>query len=569
MKKYFSLSFFIILLGIIFFLGKNLNPFDLRMFSFHDDTQAARISEFIFNLKSRMIPPRIAPHLSFGLGFPIFNYYAPFAYWFTSFLNLIGFSIPMALKLSFLLGIIAAFIGMFLFLKLFFNRIASLLGAAIYSGSTWFAVEIFIRGNLSEVWFIALFPIALFFLYQNMQKLSNTLLVLSIIFISFLLTSHNVLSLLSLLILSTYICFLPHKKRGFFILISALLLSSYFLIPALLESNFTFATEVAKKTNYQDHFLCIKQLWKAPTWEFGGSTKGCENDGMPFILGKLPILLSLAGVLVFLFDYIKKRGKILPIAIFVLLLTLISVFLTLYESSFIWSLLAPVLSLFQFPWRFLVFSMFGIGFFGAYLGNKINKRFSLILIPMIFFLLFTSGKYFSKPWLMSNNEFQLKFLSENYLYRTVAFNISEYLTKKADYSYWKNFDGSINPGKDLTIQVDMKKPVTLLTQSTYSILSNTPFNKEIKTEPDTQFALNIHYTPMWKIKINNMEIVPTIFDLLGRPILSLKQSSIVHFYYEQTSIEKISNLLTIFCFVFICILFFSKTIWSKLKPILK
>lgn len=564
-----KLFFIIVFIGVIFFLGRNLNPFDLRMFTVHDDTQAARISEFVFNLKSGMIPPRIAPHLSFGLGFPVFNYYAPFAYWITSFLNLIGFSIPMALKLSFLLSIVVAFLGMYIFLKLFFHKTASLLGSVLYSGSTWFAVEIFVRGNLSEVWFIALFPIVLTLLYQNTQKLSNIYLILSIIISSFLLTTHNVLSLLGLLILCVYIFFLPHKRRSFFVLIFALFLSSYFLVPALFESNFTHATEVATKTNYQDHFLCIKQLWQAPSWSFGGSAKGCENDGMPFILGKLPILFGLIGILAFIFDLIIRKARIFSIPLFVLFITLMSIFLTLYQSAFIWRIFSPVLSLFQFPWRFLVFSMFGIGFFGAYAVGKMKTPLSIIFIPLIFLLLFTSGKYFSKPWLMSNNEFQLAFLTENYIYRTVAFNISEYLTKNADYSYWKSFDGSINPGKDMTIPVDLKKPATLLSKSSYSILLNNPFDKEILTRSPIKLALNIHYTPMWVISINDTNVTPSRFDPLGRPVFSLTQSTRIRYYYQQTPIEKISNILTVCSFIFILLLFSSKQLWRKLKPILK
>ena len=203
------------------------------------------------------------------------------------------------------------------------------------------------------------------------------------------------------------------------------------------------------------------------------------------------------------------------------------------------------------------------------MGNKINNRLSLILFPLIFFLLFISGKYFSKPWLMSNNEFQLKFLSENYIYRTVAFNISEYLTKHADYSYWKSFDGSINSGKDLTIPVDMKQPATLLTKSTYMTRFNNPFYKEIETNTEVKLALNIHYIPLWKIKINNTDYIPTTFDRLGRPILLLKKSSNLIYYYEQTSIEKLSNSLTIVSSILLCLLLFSKPLWRKLKPILK
>ena len=94
------------LAAILFTLSKLLNPLDPRMFNFHDDTQAARIQQMALSIKSLHIPPRLAPEFSHNLGFPVFNFYAPTAYWITTGLHLVGFSIPMALKLSFFLTII-------------------------------------------------------------------------------------------------------------------------------------------------------------------------------------------------------------------------------------------------------------------------------------------------------------------------------------------------------------------------------------------------------------------------------------------------------------------------------
>ena len=90
MKK---IVFVIVLLLIIFFLGRNLNPFSSTMFTFHDSTQPARVQQFVLNLKTLKIPPRIAPDFSFKLGFPVFNFYAHFSYWLTVLINLTGFGI--------------------------------------------------------------------------------------------------------------------------------------------------------------------------------------------------------------------------------------------------------------------------------------------------------------------------------------------------------------------------------------------------------------------------------------------------------------------------------------------
>ena len=167
MKK---IIIFLTLLILIFTIGKNLLPFEDRMFDFHDESQPARIQQFVLNIKSLQIPPRIAPNMSFNLGYPVFNHYAPFSYWVTSFINILGFDIFDSLKLSFLLAIILSFLFCFLFLQEFFDFKPSLLAAILYATSPWIAVEIFIRGNLGEVWFMALLPIIFWSLYKNSQS---------------------------------------------------------------------------------------------------------------------------------------------------------------------------------------------------------------------------------------------------------------------------------------------------------------------------------------------------------------------------------------------------------------
>ncbi len=110
MKKVFLA---IITFVIILFLGKNLLPSKFG-FDYHDSTQPARIREFTFNLKSGQIPPRIASGFSFNLGYPVFNYYAPTAYWITSGINLLGIDPINSLKISFLITVVIAFLGMYL-----------------------------------------------------------------------------------------------------------------------------------------------------------------------------------------------------------------------------------------------------------------------------------------------------------------------------------------------------------------------------------------------------------------------------------------------------------------------
>src|SRR4030066_2267804 len=134
MKRIFSLKFLFFLITVLLFIymSSPINPLDGRMYNFHDETQLARVSQFILNLKNFNFPPRIAPNMSFGLGLPLFNFYAPFSYWITSVFTVFGITLIYALKFSFFIALLLSFIGMFLFCRKFFDYFLSWLGATLY-----------------------------------------------------------------------------------------------------------------------------------------------------------------------------------------------------------------------------------------------------------------------------------------------------------------------------------------------------------------------------------------------------------------------------------------------------
>src|SRR3989338_4351566 len=196
-NKYYNLILSAILVCIIIFFGRDLNPFDDKTFIAHDETQAARVSEFALNITHGHIPPRISPNMSFGMGYPLFNYYAPFAYWVTSAIYLTGIPIVPSLEISYLLALIIACMGMIQFLKKYVSGWGSLIGGLLYITSPFVAVDIFVRGNLAEVWFLALFPIGLYLLsVVDKKRLFITALILS-----FLFSVHNIFSLLAVFML--------------------------------------------------------------------------------------------------------------------------------------------------------------------------------------------------------------------------------------------------------------------------------------------------------------------------------------------------------------------------------
>lgn len=540
------ISFMLVLVAVIFFLGKTLNPFDPRMFDFHDDTQPARVQQFVKNITSGVIPPRVGPDFSQGLGFPVFNFYAPTSYWITASLNLIGIPIPLAVKASFLLAVILSFVAMYLLLKRFFSNEASLLGGVVYASSLWIAIEIFIRGNLGEIWFLVLFPLSLYILHLHSEKKSKHTFFLTVFILSALFTVHNVLSLVSLFLIVLFILLLPHKKQLLLAFVISLTLSSYFLLPGLVESRSTYASYVAEKTNYHDHFLCAWQIWSAPHWEFGGSGPGCDTDTMPFTLGKLHIILGFLGIITFLirFKYEKNQRKLF---LFLLLVGIFSLFLTTYQSSFIWDLLSPVFSLFQFPWRFLVFGSFLFAFFAGYLVHTLPIPYKKIVVTLLIgIFLFNSGKYFSKPWLYSIDEYNNNLASNKFIGQKAAYHMAEYLPKTVNYAFWRSIENK--PFK-------VKKPGG--------------FQKEYIIEHTGFTTVDVHYFPFWQIEINGKNVIPDKFDLLGRPQIYAQNQDRITVFYRETLMEKMGNLITLATLLFLISILIYKPLWNRLKPLLK
>ncbi len=422
-------------LAVVFFLGRNLGPFSSSMFIFHDSTQPARIQQFTLNLKSLNIPPRVAPDFNYGLGFPVFNFYAPFSYWLTSAINLVGFDVVSSLKLSFLLAVLIGFIASYLFFRSFFSFLPSLLGGILYITSLYFPLNIFVRGNLAELWFLALFPLALLSVYKNSQKINIKRLVVTGLVLSFLFTCHNILSLISLPIIAFFLFLLKNKKQNLLSLLLAILLSFYFWFPALTEMKYTWAREVATSTNFRDHFLCADQLWQS-NWGYGGSTVGCINDGMSFKIGKIQLTLFFLGLL-----FLLKKTKNKKIHYFFLVLSIGSLFLTLYQSQPFWELLSPIASVVQFPWRFIALSLLGIAFFSAYFFENFTNipLKNLIILTILITVLIINGKYFAGREI-KKGKFEMQYLSKEYIKNKAAYAVAEYLPKTIDYKYWRSLE---------------------------------------------------------------------------------------------------------------------------------
>jgi len=155
-----------------------------------------------------------------------------------------------------------------------------------------------------------------------------------------------------------------------------------------------------------------------------------------------------------------------------------------------------------------------------------------------------------------------------YLNKVVAYNIREYVPRDIDYEYWHY----LNPLEVEHKEIPFDYTAPLETDLSYDIIKNDTFLKQFVFNESGSAIINIHYFPFWNISINNEKVIPTEFDRLQRPIVSLNTPSTLTVQYQQTVVEKTANTITVLVFfsllmyVMLCDKRF-KNILSKYVPL--
>src|SRR5579859_7283553 len=223
MSKFFSTYwgiFFVMLLSI-----SAIKPFFLPgFFPTHDDTQVARIFEMGKALHDGMFPVRWVNDLGYGYGYPIFNFYAPLAYYFGGFLVMGGLNALLATKIIMVGGILFAGIAMYIFARNFWGEIGGVISAVFYIYATYHAVEIYVRGDLAEFWAYAAIPLLFLGCYKvyiaslRNKKYPVSAVMLGGISYACIILSHNLTALMTtmftLLFIFILIGFSENKMRA-------------------------------------------------------------------------------------------------------------------------------------------------------------------------------------------------------------------------------------------------------------------------------------------------------------------------------------------------------------------
>jgi uncharacterized membrane protein len=355
----------------------------------HDgEYHVVRFYEFDQVLRSGVLYPRWAPDLNYGYGIPLFNYVYPLPNYASSILHFFGLSFIDSFKAGLFIAVLLASIFFYLWAKIFFGEKGGLTGAFFYLFSPYLFVDIFVRGSVGEAWAIAFFPAFLWAITKLILRGDKKFFVLSIVFLSLVIFSHNILAIMFFpfaIFYSIFIIYVLGNKNIKKILPVALVfvlslgLSSIFWLPAILETKYVVGLQVY---DYTRNFPEIYQLI-FPSWGSGFFGGGLTNE-MSTQIG----VANLTGVVLSIFALfkLKKKNQNKKIIAFFLAFFFLVVFLMLKQSIPIWENV-PFMNYFQFPWRLLSLTMLICAFLTAGVSSLIKSKIFVFVLMLLAFVL--------------------------------------------------------------------------------------------------------------------------------------------------------------------------------------
>lgn len=407
MKKRILLILFLILIT----LPTLLPYFNSRFFYTQDYIFIARLQQMSTALSQGEFPLRWAPDLRYGE--PIFNYYAPLPYYLGFFIHALGFNFLWVSKILFLLSAVLSAICMYIFSSKLFGKKAGILSGVLYTYAPYRAVDMYVRGSLSETWAFVFFPLIFYFSYLLSKKRNILNIYLLALSLAGLFLTHNVTTLMFLPFLILWWIYLIISERKWKIIPTLIIglilgvgLSASFLLPASFERDFIQTKYLTVGYfDFRAHFVAFSQFFST-FWGYGSSLWG-PKDGLSFQIGLINwAILGLSVILGILF---RKDKKFFGLLFFLGISFTFSIFLQHNKSAFIWEAF-PLMAFIQFPWRFLAISIFIVSIVGGVITSYLKNKFSIIYYLIIAAAIISTISYF-RPEKYVDDSFFDKFLN--------------------------------------------------------------------------------------------------------------------------------------------------------------
>lgn len=400
-------------------------------FRVHDYVHAVRVAEYWRGWQAGQFPVRWSQNLGYGYGMPLFEFYAPLPYAVGSVLMAAGVPTLWILKMLFAGCSLVTMLGAYRLGRSLFGRAGGVAVATLLTLAPYRALNLFIRGALSEAWGIMAIPWILWAVWEISRSRTFPRWQLSL-WLAVLLLSHNLVSLLFVPLLALFSLgilgyqswsltswrarwshILHMMRRWLPAGVLGVLMAVFYVVPAWVEKDITrVSTITGGYFDYHLHFLYLRQLIK-PSWSYGGSNWG-PDDGLSFFLGFGQWFgMAVAGVLVLrlFWQRLGSRQSVIKgisawlqqtwwwwVGVVVLVM---AVYMSLLKSTFIWDAVGP-LEFIQFPWRWLSIAIVAIALMagaGVTLLQKTWQRVGYVWLLVLVTILTTVTYFKPEAWL--------------------------------------------------------------------------------------------------------------------------------------------------------------------------
>ncbi len=377
----------ILLVLIIPTFSKLLKP---GFFPMQDDLQAFRVYEMDKCFTDLQIPCRWVPDAGYQYGYPQFNFYPPAPYYLGAALHRVGFQYIDSVKILFIVGYILSAVTMFVLVRSILGIWPGLIASLLYTYIPYKAVEVYVRGALSEFWAQIFFPLIFWSIYKLIKTGKLKYLIWLAVSTALLATTHALMTMIFAgvaLLWAVYWLYREKLSNLFKILWGGLLafgLSAFFILPVIFEKQFAHTESLLSGYfDYRQHFVSLYKMFLSTEWGYGSS--GFPNEKLNLSLGIVQWVVGFGVVILAIVNF-KKFKKTSSLVLLLSGVTLFSIFMMHMKSSFIWSQL-PFLWYLQFPWRFLAVSIFLLclltGFF-IYFSGKYKYVLGVLVIGIAF-----------------------------------------------------------------------------------------------------------------------------------------------------------------------------------------
>lgn len=534
-KKYLTKYLFLVVLVLSLPAIRSL--LGHGFFGVSDDMHIAWLYEMDRVIKMLQFPPRFVPDLSFGFGYPLFNFVYPLPFYFGEIFHLIGLSLVDSVKVVFALSIPFSMYLMYRLLKEFLSEELSLAGAILYVYAPYRATEIFVRGTIGEIVAFVFLPLVAWSIIKlTKEKVNSRWIGISALAIAALVLSHNIMAYMFMpfafvLLAARIIWLVKNKKAAIFRslagIILGLLVSIYFWWPAIAESRLMQYSTVF---NFYDHFPTLKQL-ATPYFGYGASVPG-PYDLMSFYIGIIGLAVVGLGTVVFAINWKKFTKDEKIFALWGILIFVTSVFMMNHRSSFLWRSL-PLLPYFQFPWRFLAMVTFASPI--LLLGFSKIKHQEIIALVIIALAIVLNFNYF-KP-----SEY-LGRMDNYYLNRYVPVPIASDIYKTTSEEY-------------LRLPLSTEKRPNMNYPIVYSNVDNvksvnevSPLRIKIETDYSTESYINYrkYYYPAWTAKIDNKTAPIEVGQPFGQIRLFIPSGTHqIEIFFKETTLRLLLDYVSL------------------------